>query len=58
LDSLRETNEFFWPGVDLMTVNKAKRGVWSYGVLPVDFFDLLKQQLRDKLARRNTFRSD
>lgn len=56
--SLRETNEFFWPGVDLMTVNKANRGVWSYGVLPVDFFDLLKRQLRDTLARRNTFRMD
>lgn len=56
--SLRETNEFFWPGVDLMPVNRASRGVWTYGILPVDFFDLLKQQMKNTLAQRNTFRLD
>jgi hypothetical protein len=56
--SLRETNEFYWPGVDLMPVKKANRGVWEYGVLPFDFFEALKQQLKLTLERRNTFRRE
>lgn len=56
--SLRETNEFVWPGVDLRPVRQAERGVWTYGVLPADFFELLKAQIRSALARRNTLRPD
>lgn len=56
--SLQETNEFYWPGVDLMPVKKAERGLWTYGVLPADFFEQLKQQMKQTLSQRNTLRTD
>jgi hypothetical protein len=42
----------------LLDIWKAIRGVWEYGVLPFDFFEALKQQLKLTLERRNTFRRE
>ncbi len=55
--ALHETNEFIWPGADLRPIRKAKLGVWSYGVLPQDFFEALKQKFRDTLVKRIIMRS-
>lgn len=43
---LDEANVFIWPGVDLRPISRAKPGVWSYGVLPVEVFDDLRNRLR------------
>lgn len=56
--SLRETNEFVWPGPDIRPVKTASLGAWSYGVLPTDFFEMLKMQLKATLAKRNSLRTD
>jgi hypothetical protein len=43
---LDEANEFVWPGVDLRPISPSKPGVWSYGVLPQEIFDELRDRLR------------
>jgi hypothetical protein len=55
---LDEANEFVWPGVDLRPISRTKPGVWSYGVLPAELFDELRQRLRSILNQRRTHRSD
>lgn len=42
--SLTDANEFTWPGPDIRPLPD-RRGVWSYGVLPVEFFEALKHQI-------------
>ena len=53
---LREVNEFYWPGVDLRPVSKANKGVWTYGVLPTEIFDEVKQRIHQTLSQRKIFR--
>ena len=43
---LGEANEFIWPGVDLRPITRSKPGVWSYGVLPQEVFDAVRERLR------------
>ncbi len=54
--SIQEMNEFVWPGVDLRPVKKATKGEWSYGVLPADFFEALRERIRLAVGRKNTLR--
>ena len=55
---LDEANEFFWPGVDLRPVSRAKPGVWTFGILPTEIFDEIQARLRNLLQQRRTFRTD
>jgi hypothetical protein len=54
---LDEANEFVWPGVDLRPISRARPGVWSYGVLPQELFDEIRERLRfirdQRRARRD-----
>jgi hypothetical protein len=54
---LDEVNEFFWPGVDLRPVSRAKPGVWTFGVLPMEIFDEIQAKLRAILQQRRTLRA-
>jgi mRNA-degrading endonuclease toxin of MazEF toxin-antitoxin module len=51
-----EANDFDWPGPDLRPMSRRQVGVWSYGFLPVEFFDALRQRLaatvRQRVGRR------
>jgi hypothetical protein len=42
--SLTDANEFVWPGPDIRPI-PGRRGAWSYGILPTDFFDELKRRI-------------
>jgi hypothetical protein len=53
---LDEVNEFLWPGVDLRPIARARPGVWTYGVVPVELFDEIRAKLRAVLEQRRTFR--
>src|SRR5262249_49004048 len=52
--ALAEMNEFVWPGPDLRPISRERPGVWSYGIVPVDFFDELKSKLKNLLTQRPT----
>ena len=54
---LDEVNEFVWPGVDLRPVSRAKPGVWTFGVLPIELFDEIRAKLRAILDQRRTLRT-
>lgn len=49
---LDEANEFVWPGVDLRPISRAKRGVWTYGTLPNDLFEEIRDRLRNVVNQR------
>ena len=49
---LDEVNEFVWPGVDLRPVSRSKPGVWTFGVLPTELFDEIRNKLRTMLDQR------
>jgi hypothetical protein len=55
---LDEVNEFIWPGVDLRPVSRAKPGVWTFGILPLEMFDEIRAKLRALLQQRQTLRTD
>ena len=55
---LDETNEFFWPGVDLRPISRSKPGVWTFGVLPTEIFEEIQAKLRRILHQRRTLRTD
>lgn len=55
--SLIETNEFVWPGPDIRPLND-RPGVWSYGILPADFFEAIKSRIRRMIATRNAARTE
>lgn len=55
---LDELNEFLWPGVDLRPVSRAKPGVWTFGVLPVEVFDEIRAKLRAIVRQRQTVRGE
>jgi hypothetical protein len=55
---LDEVNEFIWPGVDLRPVSRAKPGVWTFGILPVELFDEISAKVRGELRQRRTLRGE
>ena len=55
---LDEANEFVWPGVDLRPIARNKPGVWSYGVLPQELFDELRERLRSIRDQRRVRRDE
>jgi hypothetical protein len=55
---LDEINEFIWPGVDLRPVSRIKPGVWTFGVLPSEIFDEIRNKLRDIIVHRRTLRTE
>jgi hypothetical protein len=55
---LDKANEFVRPAVDLWPISRTKPGVWTYGVLPAELFDELRQRLRSVLDQRRTGRTD
>ena len=55
---LDEVNEFVWPGVDLRPISRARPGVWTFGVLPVELFAEIRSKLRAILRQRRTLRGE
>lgn len=55
---LDEANEFIWPGVDLRPISRAKPGVWSYGVLPQELFEEVRERLRAVRDQRRVTREE
>ena len=55
---LDEVNEFVWPGVDLRPVSRSKPGVWTFGVLPTELFDEIRDKLRAVINQRRIARSE
>jgi hypothetical protein len=55
---LDEINEFVWPGVDLRPISRARPGVWTFGVLPMEIFDEIRAKLRTILQQRRTLRTE
>ena len=55
---LDEVNEFVWPGVDLRPVSRSKPGVWTFGVLPTELFDEIRDKLRAVADQRRIARSE
>lgn len=55
---LDEANEFVWPGVDLRPISRAKPGVWTYGVLPQEVFEAVRERLRLVLDQRRVRRDE
>lgn len=55
---LDEINEFTWPGVDLRPVSRARPGVWTFGVLPTEVFDEIREKLRAVMRQRRTLRDE
>jgi hypothetical protein len=55
---LDEVNEFYWPGVDLRPISRSRPGVWTFGVLPVELFDEIRERLRAILRQRQTLRDE
>lgn len=42
---INEVNQFVWPGVDLRPISVATPGVWTYGILPADLFDNIRNAI-------------
>jgi hypothetical protein len=55
---LDEVNEFVWPGVELRPVSRSKPGVWTFGVLPTELFDEIRDKLRALINQRRIARSE
>ena len=55
---LDEVNQFIWPGVDLRPVSRARPGVWTFGVLPVELFDEIRTRLRAIVRQRRIIRTE
>lgn len=55
---LDELNEFVWPGVDLRPISRAKPGVWTFGILPVEIFDEIRAKLAAFVRQRRTVRAE
>jgi hypothetical protein len=55
---LDEANAFVWPGVDLRPISRTKPGVWSYGVLPQELFEEVRQRLRSIRDQRQVRRDE
>ena len=55
---LDEVNEFIWPGVDLRPVSRLRPGVWTFGVLPLEIFNEIREKLRSQIRLRRTPRDE
>jgi hypothetical protein len=55
---LDEANEFVWPGVDLRPISRSRPGVWSYGVLPQELFEEVRERLRSIRDQQRRVRRD
>lgn len=55
---LDEVNEFVWPGVDLRPVSRAKPGVWTFGVLPAEIFEEIRNKFSAIAQQRRTTRTE
>jgi len=49
---LDEINRFVWPGPDLRPISRRHPGVFSFGVLPTDIFDQMKEVINKLRAER------
>lgn len=49
---LDESNEFYWPGMDLRPVPRQSPTRWVYGVIPTELFDEIKSGIRSLLGQR------
>lgn len=50
--AMDEMNRFVWPGPDLKPISQRGPGVWTFGVLPADIFDQMKQVINRLRAER------
>lgn len=55
---LDEVNEFIWPGVDLRPVSRLRPGVWTFGIIPHEIFDEVREKLRSQVRQRRTPRGE